>query len=381
MEGSNLAQRVFGGGAWPGYTAGGGQPGDSGGGTILQNDTGATQEQWESIFGPGARDIKFDKQAHKRDGRLHLPSVLEGVNHYLTDRIDGLITDATNSPFTTIILPYQYLPNPDARFTWNRYSFDEGLASRVPYESAARTMAQTRRSYEGYTVRQGLAITMEHNFMMSPAGRENFFNKWWQVVGSIQKTNDLDVHIALLNAPSYAAEIKGKYYVSTKTNHQIIREHVDMFGFMQKNVNALDILIEEAKITLQQWGNALPPTFMLCNSKLTMQLTMNPERTNFITQGYDGIRRLKQGPMIPSYRDLSVVHSRQYSLETGAPPRDLLRRRVRVAEYYRIPWQECFKNFNNWAKVYVELYDESRDRKSTRLNSSHVSESRMPSSA
>jgi len=36
----------------------------------------------------------------------------------------------------------------------------QGLASRVPYESAARTMAQTRRSYEGYTVRQGLAITM-----------------------------------------------------------------------------------------------------------------------------------------------------------------------------------------------------------------------------
>jgi hypothetical protein len=91
---------------------------------------------------------------------LHLPSVLEGVNHYLTDKIDGLITDATNSPFTTVILPYVYLNNPDAKFSWNRYSFDEGLASRVPYESAARTLAQTRKSYEGYTVRHGLAITM-----------------------------------------------------------------------------------------------------------------------------------------------------------------------------------------------------------------------------
>lgn len=145
-------------------------------------------------------------------------------------------------------------------------------------------MAQTRRSYEGYTVRQGLAITMEHNFMMSPKGRENFLNKWWQVVGSIQKTNDLDVHIALLNAPTYAAELKDKYYSNTKTPHQIIREHIDMFGFMQKNVNALDILIEESKITLQTWGNPQPPTFMLCNSKLTMQLTMIPEKTNFITQ-------------------------------------------------------------------------------------------------
>ena len=109
--------------------------------------------------------------------------------------------------------------------------------------------------------------------MMSPAGRENFFNKWWQVVGSIQKTNDLDVHIALLSAPSYAMEVKNKYYSRTKTPHQIIREHIDMFGFMQKNVNALDILIEDAKITLQSWGSP-PPSFMLCNSKLTMQVTL-----------------------------------------------------------------------------------------------------------
>ena len=49
------------------------------------------------------------------------------------------------------------------------------------------------------------------------------------------------------------------------------REHIDMFGFLQKNVNALDILIEDAKITLQGWGSQ-PPTFMLCNSKLTMQV-------------------------------------------------------------------------------------------------------------
>jgi hypothetical protein len=356
MQGEAYGRTLY---DWPAYTAGQGQPGDMGGGTIVGHGNGPTQEQWESIFGPGARDIKFDKQAFKRDGRLHLPSVLDGVNHYLTDKIDGLITDATYSPFTSIILPYKYLPNPDAKFTWNRYSFDEGLASRVPYESAARTMAQTRKSYEGYTVRQGLAITMEHNFMMSPAGRENFFNKWWQVVGSIQKTNDLDVHIALLNAPTYAAEVRNKYYMPTKTPHQILREHVDMFGFMQKNVNALDILIEESKITLQQWGVAQPPTFLLCNSKLTMQLTMTPERTNFITQGYDGIRRLKQGPMLPSYRDLSIVHSRAYPLETGAPPRDLLRRRVRVAEYCRIPWQQGFREHAD--DTYIELYDESRD--------------------
>lgn len=79
------------------------------------------------------------------------------------------------------------------------------------------------------------------------------------------------------------------FWSRTKTPHQMIREHIDMFGFMQKNVNAMDILIEDAKVTLQTWGS-LDPSFMLANSKLTFQMTMTPEKTNFITQGMSLLR-------------------------------------------------------------------------------------------
>ncbi len=36
-------------------------------------------------------------------------------------------------------------------------------------------------NFAGYTIRHGLAITMEHNFMMSEKGRENFKNQLQQV--------------------------------------------------------------------------------------------------------------------------------------------------------------------------------------------------------
>jgi hypothetical protein len=212
-----------------------------------------------------------------------LPDALKGSNPYLADRIDGLITDTTASPFTTILLPYKYIENVDAKIKWNVWSFDEGMASRVPYESAARTLTQTKRSYAGFTVRHGLAITMEHNFMMSDKGRENFKNQLQQLVGSIQYTNDLDVHIALITAQSYAKERAERYYMSGKTNHQIIREYIDLFGFMSKNVNAMDIMIEDAKAVLTTWG-AADPNFLLCNSKLTFQMTMTPEKTQYLTQ-------------------------------------------------------------------------------------------------
>ena len=41
------------------------------------------------------------------------------------------------------------------------FAYDEGLASRVPYESAARTLTLSRVQFSAYATRHGLAMTME----------------------------------------------------------------------------------------------------------------------------------------------------------------------------------------------------------------------------
>jgi hypothetical protein len=97
------------------------------------------------------------------------------------------------------------------------------------------------------------------------------------------------------------------------------------------------------------------PDFLLCNSKLTFQMTMTPDKTNYLTQGPDGVKRLKQGPDLASYRGLSVIHSRSFAMEAGQHPRDILRRRVRTAEFYRIPPSK--DNIHHE----FELYNEERD--------------------
>ena len=310
--------------------------GNLSGATYNGTDSQRLLDSYEAIFGPAGRDIKQDPQRHKRHQRWHLPDNLKGRNEYLTDRIDGLITDATSSPFTRNILPYVYMDSPDQRIKWNVYSFDEGMASRVPYESAARVLTQSKTSHSGYAVRQGLAIVMEHNFLASAAGMANFQNQLKQLVGSIQLTNDLDVHVALLQAQSYQKTINEKYYSENDSLYDVAKRYVDMFGVMQKIPNALDILIEDAKNHLKTWGSQ-PPTFLLCPSDLTAQLQMSPERTNYITNGPDGLKRLAEGPNLPSYRGLSIIHSQKFSLEPGRKPRNVLKRRVRVAEYYWVP--------------------------------------------
>lgn len=100
-----------------------GDPGRTGGGTYTTPSTGRmdpTIQDYENIFGPAARDVKLDLQRHKRHGRWHLPDALKGSNPWIADKIDGLITDTSTSPFTTTILPYMYIENVDQKIKWNR---------------------------------------------------------------------------------------------------------------------------------------------------------------------------------------------------------------------------------------------------------------------
>jgi len=331
-------------------------PGDQGGGSHMGNSNVMAKEDFMNFFGPAGADVKPDENRHKRHQRWHLPDVLKGPNNFLTDRIDGIISDA-DSPFTTCVLPYKQVDNPDQKMSWDVYSYDEGLASRVPYESAARVLTQSKSTHSAYIVRQGLAISMEHNFMMSEAGRRDFNNQLLQLVGSIQYTNDLDVHMALITAPNYERTQVAKYAYSDTDPHTMLRKYIDMFGMCQKNPNGLDILIEDAKQVFKKWG-ASDPTFMICNPKLGYQQNMTVEKTQYLTNGIDGVKRLKAGPELKAYRGLSVINSRHFSMEAGRQPRDLLNRRVRVAEHYKLPPMSA----TEMADSSLYLYDEGKDQ-------------------
>jgi len=68
--------------------------------------------------------------------------------------------------------------------------------------------------------------------MMSAMGMQNFESQIKQVVQSIQTTNDLDVHQALLTAPSYQNKVRESYYVDQYI-HKALQDYKDNFGFVQ----------------------------------------------------------------------------------------------------------------------------------------------------
>lgn len=82
------------------------------------------------------------------------------------------------------------------------------------------------------------------------------------------------------------------------------------------------------------------------------------ERTSYLAQGDDGKQLLKEGPILNKYRGLNVVKSRAFSMEEGGAPRDVLRRRVRTAEFY---YGECKHADGDEPGEGVLLYDEFTD--------------------
>jgi len=79
----------------------------------------------------------------------------------------------------------------DHNLKWNVHSFEKGISSRVSYVSAVRVRPQSKPSFEKFAVRQGLAIVMEHNLMVSKAGRDNFKNQFIQLVSADLTSNDI----------------------------------------------------------------------------------------------------------------------------------------------------------------------------------------------
>ncbi len=57
-----------------------GDPGYTGGGTVQASDPATMMRNYENVFGPAVRDIKWDSQRHKRHQRWHLPDALKGSN-------------------------------------------------------------------------------------------------------------------------------------------------------------------------------------------------------------------------------------------------------------------------------------------------------------
>ena len=298
-------------------------------GTDAQGNA-AAGNPWENYFGPIAGDIKTNPYDKFGYDNFTLPDAYNGRNMFLRDTIDGFIMEE-NAWYTTVCLPY--VRTDEHHFSWNEWRFDTHLVGRVPEEGVSRMIRSSKRSFKESTVRRGIAFQLEHGFMNTPEGQQQYVMNLKQIKQSVQETANHDVVAALLSCRRYDREWEkrnGSYQVSPARLH---RAEVSQWAIAQKHPNGLDILHEEFKERLNRWN--VTPNMWIFPPKLCLFLTMvPPEKTEFMRVGSKGPATFDAGPKaLTSFRGVNVFETRTFDVNEGDLPIDLLRRNQTIGEY------------------------------------------------
>lgn len=162
----------------------------------------------------------------------------------VTQVISGLLLSSYVSPYTKLLLPIRALgPYEPIQVTWNELNFDAGLAEQVEVEGLARLYTHNKTKRGARAVRRGVAVKTEHGFYMTPEGREEWKYQIEQLATIVQRTNDYDVMMTLLQTPMrdsrHANQLGGPTNVygarPTASFMERLKLEVDWFGIVNKS--------------------------------------------------------------------------------------------------------------------------------------------------
>jgi len=292
-----------------------------------------------------------------------LPEAYIGKNLYLRDTIDGLITgdNAQHTWYTSpACLPYQ--ETDQIHLSWNVWQFNRTLAGQVPHEGISRLITSSKRQFKDHTVRHGLAFYLEHGFMGTAEGRQQYQRNLMGIKQCVQETNNHDVLATLLHSPRYDREYQIKHGEYNRPMGEILRREVSEWAVVQKSGHGLDWLIEEYKEHLSHAG--VTPTVFIIPPKMAMFMTMSdPVKTQYMYAGADGNNMLKEGPSaLTTYRGVNVFKTHSFDVYEGELPIDLLRRDMQIGEFYVM--KDTVSNHSDSYKGHMRdilIYDETKD--------------------
>jgi hypothetical protein len=324
---------------------------------------GAAGNKWLQYFGPpngAVNSAPYDKYKYTT---YDLPEAYKGKNLYLRDTIDGLITgDISQHTWYTSpsCLPYVYTDQ--IHLQWNVWQFNRTLAGQVPHEGISRLITSSKRSFKEHTVRYGLAFYLEHGFMSTAEGRQQYARNLQGIRQCVQETNNYDVLATLLHSPRYDREYQIKHGEYSRPVSEVLRREVSEWAVVQKSGYGLDWLIEEYKEHLMRNGGVVPSVFII-PPRMAMFMTMaDPVKTQYITAGPSGQQTLKQGPSaLTTFRGVSVFKTHAFDVYADDLPINLLSRDMQVGEYYIM--NDTLNDHNGYLTRMRDtiIYDESID--------------------
>lgn len=297
---------------------------------------GGQGNKWLDFFGPpssAVNDAPYDKYRYTT---YDLPEAYKGRNLFLRDTLDGLITgDTSQHTWYTSPACLPYRETDQIHLSWNVWQFNRTLAGQVPHEGISRLITSSKRSFKESTVRYGLAFYLEHGFMNTAEGRQQYQRNLMGIKQCVQEANNYDVLATILHSPRYDREYLVKHGEYNRPMGEILRREVAEWAVVQKSGSGLDWLVEEYKEHLMRNGGVSPSVFII-PPKMALFMTMaDPVKTQYMYAGEDGTRMLKEGPSaLTTFRGVNVFKSHSFDVYQDELPIDLLRRDMQIGEFY-----------------------------------------------
>jgi len=292
--------------------------------------------EWMQFFGPANGPVNSQPYDKYRYTTYDLPEAYIGKNYYLRDTIEGLISgDSSQHTWYTspACLPYQQTDQ--IHLAWNVWQFNRTLAGQVPHQGISRLITSSKRSFKDHTVRHGLAFYLEHGFMKTAEGRQQYQRNLLGIRQCVQETNNYDVLSTLLHSDRYDREYQLKHGDYSRPTAEVMRREVSEWASVQKSGYGLEWLIEEYKEHLQRNGGVVPSSFVI-PPRMALHMTMNdPVKTQYMYAGESGVKMLKDGPSaLTTFRGVSVFKTHSFDVYEGELPIDLLSRDMQIGEFY-----------------------------------------------
>ncbi|MHA1683094.1 MAG: hypothetical protein ACTSUE_19300 [Promethearchaeota archaeon] len=300
--------------------------------TIAPAD-GNSGNMHSAFFGDMGQDPKL-QGANRESMHTHrtMPNyyVRTGRNAFLEETIEGLFLLDSDWQ-TTVALPYYEDDN--IKFTMNVWYFDKALAAHVPHEGIPRIVKSGYSVKEEVSIRRGIAIVLEHDYMTTPDGRMSYIRGMAQIKTIVQLTNALDVMHTLMNAHDTEKmwqEMHGYKDISVEA---AFRKEVEQFGMVQKDIRGFAKLEAEASAHLARQGVQAD---MIVVPKKLRAFTELAQPIASQYEFYDTPSSFTPlpGPRASgSFRNINVYEAPLHDIFSREQHIDLLNRDVRIGEY------------------------------------------------
>jgi hypothetical protein len=323
---------------------------------LYGKDPGYAIGELEKVLGRLPDRVKHDYMGEQSRTHGDLTELLMSrASPVVADQVTGLLLKSYVSPITNFLMPIRQLgPYESINFKWMEINFDEGLAPQVEVEGLARLYTHNKTRRGARMVRRGVAVKVEEGFFLTPEGRREWAMQIEQLAAIIQRTNEYDAFMTLLQTPLrenvHANELGGAYnhiYGARDgmSRYDRLMLQRDWFGIVNKaeDSRGFNNCVTQLRTTMIKQG-VEPNAIVVPPNLISSYYNSSDDLWNYNTAGPQALKNRSEGEDVGpengirtrSFQGLKVVDTYVQRSTVGGHegPGDLLTVPVQIGEFY-----------------------------------------------